>query len=255
MLKSSDYNFNLHSWKIPAKTNGMSVMRSESLTYVDSGLSCDTFNIIHITDAGLLTEREFLHAVNHFRNKNFLFCIWISGENLSSHVKAIIKKASLKQQNKEPGMGLDLATYNPVQDVLHENIIVANTSQGVRDFAEVVALNWTPPDQNVRKYFAMTTDSYLDPANGISLAIYYHERKPVSVIEIFPSNEETIGFYSLATLLQYRGKGIGSTLMRFALNKAKEDGYKFAILQASEDGIGIYEKYGFRVMTQYYEFG
>jgi len=254
MLKLIDDNFNLHSLKIPGLTEGMKVIRLTSLTYVDSGLSCDTFNIIHITNGNLLTEKEFSQAVNHFRNKQFAFCIWVGHENLSSRVEAILKNGSVKQQNAEPGMILDLATYEPMPDAPLNHIKIAYTKQDVKDFADVVAANWTPPDENVRKYFEMTADHYLNPANRVLLAVYYHEDRPVSVIELFGSGEKDVGFYGLATLAAFRGKGIGSALMKFALNRAKEDGYQYAILQASEDGIRIYEKYGFRTKTQYFEF-
>lgn len=42
--------------------------------------------------------------------------------------------------------------------------------------------------------------------------------------------------------------------MRQALNYAKQAGYKTAILQASEDGFRIYQKFGFRAVTTYYEY-
>ncbi len=254
MSKTIDNNFNLHTSKIPGMTKGMIVTRLPSLTYVDSGLSCDTFNIIHITNGFLLTEKELLDAVDYFRKNGRAFCIWVSNENLTSNVQAILNRASLKQQNKEPGMALDLSVHKPFQNALYENIIIANTPQAVNDFAEVVACNWSPPDENIRKYFTMTTAAYADAANEVSLAIYYQDGMPVSVIEIFPSDEETVGFYALATLSNYRGRGIGSTLMNFALKMSKENGFQTAVLQASEDGIGIYRRYGFRVVTEYYEF-
>jgi hypothetical protein len=178
MSKTIDNNFNLHACKIPGMTKGMIVTRLPGLTYVDSGLSCDTFNIIHITNGSLLTEQDCLQAVNYFRNKGLAFCIWISNENITPNVHDILNRASLKQQNKEPGMELDLSVYKPSQNALYDNIIIANTPQAVNDFAEVVACNWSPPDENIRKYFAMTTAAYADAANEVSLAIYYQDGMP-----------------------------------------------------------------------------
>jgi ribosomal protein S18 acetylase RimI-like enzyme len=232
----------------------MKVTRSENLSWVDSGLSCDTFNVIHITNGSQLSEREFFDALNYFRNKNFSFCIWISEENLSDTVNVLLEKARVTQQNTEPGMILALDKYELIKDHRHENIRIAETSKALRDFAEVIACNWTPPDENIRKYFTHTVDNYLDKSNEIFLAIYYHENKPVSVIEMFSSAKDTAGLYSLATLSSFRGQGLGSSLMTFALNELKTRGYKNVILQASEDGIRIYEKLGFRTLTKYYEF-
>ena len=77
---------------------------------------------------------------------------------------------------------------------------------------------------------------------------------PAGVVEIFASDRETIGLYGLATLLSFRGRGIGKALMTYALNLALRNGYQQAVLQASEDGIGIYERLGFREITTFYEY-
>lgn len=253
-MKIIDDNFNLHACAVPGINEKMQVKRSAGLSFVDSGLSCDTFNIIHITDGTILTGQDFFEAVNHFRNRQFSFCIWVNDENLTPAVKEFFIKGNLVQQNTEPGMVLDLTKYDPVQEPNTHNIVIADSIPAIKDFAEVVASNWTPPDDNVRKYFSNTAGNYLSLSDKISLVIYYDGDKPVSVIEMFGTGGETIGLYSLATLADYRGKGIGSTLLKFALKKAKESGYKKAILQASEDGIGIYKKYGFAAETLFYEF-
>ncbi|HEX5167862.1 MAG TPA: GNAT family N-acetyltransferase [Cyclobacteriaceae bacterium] len=78
--------------------------------------------------------------------------------------------------------------------------------------------------------------------------------KTVAVIEMFPSDEATVGLYGLATRREFRGKGIGSAMMTYALNKAMTLGYENVILQASPDAIGIYKRYGFKVVTRYYEY-
>jgi ribosomal protein S18 acetylase RimI-like enzyme len=254
LLKTIDQNFNLHACRIPGTTKGMKVNLLPGLTFVDSGLSCDTFNIIHITSASMVSENELLSAVNHFRKKNFAFCIWVSRENLDDKVSGILKRASVGMQNMEPGMVLDLSKYATKQDPLYGNITIAKTEAGVRDFAEVIAVNWNPPDENVRKFFKLSAGHYLNPKHKIQLVLYYEDGRPVSVLEMFGSNHDTLGLYSLATLSTHRGKGIGSALMKFALNIAKSEGYKRVVLQASEDGIGIYRKYGFEIMTNYYEF-
>ena len=49
MVDIIDENFSLHASKIPGLTEGMKVYKSPGINYVDSGLSCDTFNVIQIT--------------------------------------------------------------------------------------------------------------------------------------------------------------------------------------------------------------
>jgi len=254
MLKILDDNFNLHSRKIPALTTEMQVVSLPGLSYVDSGLLCDTFNIIHITDGFALSEEDLIKTANHFNRKRSPFCIWISNENLNEKTKDIFEKASLKLQNSEVGMVLNLSQFESFEVEVDENIQIADTDEAIMDFAEVISRNWDPPDKNVISYFKMTSEYYLDKSNQISLAIYYYEGKAVSAMEIFRSDSETVGFYSLATLTDFRSRGIGLALMTFALNKVKREGYKNGVLQATDDGLRLYQKLGFEVITKYHEF-
>jgi GNAT superfamily N-acetyltransferase len=253
MVNLIDENFNLHSWKIPALTNGMNVVKSSGVSYVDSGLSCDTFNIIHITHGKTVLAKNIVDAVNYFKTKGLAYCLWTCKENLTENVRAAIEFLNLKQQNSEPGMLLSLANYQPVQNKSHENAVIGNNRKLIQNYAEVVAKNWTPTDLNVLEYYNKVTSTILN-TNTIQFSVYYQDNKPVSAIELFSCDDKTVGLYGLATLETYRGKGIGTSLLTFALNKCKELGYSNVILQASEDGLGIYNKMGFIIYTEYYEF-
>ncbi len=253
MVGIIDENFSLHAWKIPGMTEGMKVFKSSGIIFVDSSLSCDTFNIIHIRDGKKVLPENITEAVNYYRTRQLPYCVWVCKENLTENVKAAIDRLNLKQQNLEPGMLLNLDNYKPVQNTNHENAVIGNDVKLIQDYAEVVAKNWTPTDLTVLEYYSKTTSTILN-SNSVKHSIYYQENKPVSVIELFSSNDKTVGLYGLATLENYRGKGIGTALLTFALNKCKELGFSNVILQASEDGFGIYKKLGFKIYTEYYEF-
>lgn len=253
MLAEIDDNFYQHSWKIPAQTDGMNVHHLENISYVNSGMSCDTFNIIHV-HGNALQKNEIEEAVHHFRSRGLAYCIWINNENLSSDAKAILSNMDVAQQNAEEGMVLNLSNYPAVTSNQHDNIEVVSSKGQLKEYARVIAENWSPPDQHVISYYDTTSDQYLAEKNKIILLIYYHDGKPASTVEMFPSSNEIIGLYGFATLEAFRGLGIGTSLMTFVLNKAKELGYKHAILQASEDGIGIYRKFGFKELTTYFEY-
>lgn len=254
MIQAIDQNFNRHSWYIPSLTQGMQVIRMDSLSYTDSGLPCDTFNIIHVTNGHALTEVALKPVLHHYRKQDSRFCLWINSDNRTPHADTILQQLGLSESNKEPGMVLNLKAYQPTDHALFDHIVIASKEHHMTDFACVVAANWTPPDPHVLTYYKQTATAFLNPYHRIILLVYYHEGEPVSVIELFPTDAKTIGLYSLATLEAYRGKGIGSAMMRFALNQAKALGYETVILQASEEGIGIYQRLGFQIQTTYFEF-
>ncbi|MEQ8629812.1 GNAT family N-acetyltransferase [Ekhidna sp.] len=253
MLELISNNFQSHATRIPALSEDMQVIESQHLIYVDSGLSCDTFNILYINHPEL-SESEMSKALDHYQTNELEYCIWISIENLSSQVQKVFKAFWIEEQASEVGMGLDLTDYQPIFDERHKNIQLVTTKEQLETYARVIAENWSPPDQNVIRYYDITASHYLNDANKIELLIYNHEGQPASCVELFPTDDETIGFYGFATLEKFRGQGIGTTLLTFALNKAKESGYKNAILQGTEDGLNIYKKMGFKDYTMYYEF-
>ncbi|MDX2067326.1 MAG: GNAT family N-acetyltransferase [Haliscomenobacter sp.] len=246
-------NFDRHAHLIPGQTPGMLVFQSPKLSYVDSGLSCDTFNIIHLL-SGEEVASEIRAAVDYFRQKGLAYCIWVNQENLSGEVQTCFQDLGIQVQNSEPGMVLDLNKYEVIHSPLHQNVELVHTPAQLTEFAESIAANWSPPDQNVIRYFQRVAPAILNPAHQIQLLLYREAGQVVSCLEMFPSDEHTLGFYSLATLEAYRGRGIASAMLTFALNRAKTLGYQQVILQASEDGLRIYEKVGFRKFGLYYEY-
>lgn len=254
MIQLIDHNFERHARFVPQQTPGMEVFRKPGLTYVNSGLSCDTFNILHISDGATLDPAHLERAVQYYRERELAYCIWVNQEHLTGGVEAVFHRLGINRQNEEVGMILDLAAYEPLERENHQLVKDADTPEMLMAYARILAANWNPPDAEVIKFYERTQAVYLDPANVINLLIYYHAGEPVSSLELFPSDRHIAGIYGFATLESYRGRGIGSTLFTFALNRAKALGYQQLILQASEDGLGIYKKFGFKPFTTYYEY-
>jgi ribosomal protein S18 acetylase RimI-like enzyme len=247
-------NFQHHIAHIPEQTRHMQVVHLRNLTYVNSGLSCDTFNIIHIHNGAALTEAEMMEAIHHFQYASLDYCIWITQEGLAKETQDLLSKAGVEQQAAEIGMILDLSEYVPRFSEEQHNIQIVDTPSQLEDYASVISENWTPPDQNVLSFYQNSANAWLNPVHKMILLVYYVGEKAVSVVELCPSDKQTIGLYGFATLEAHRGRGIGSALMTYSLNLAQQQGFQHAVLQATEDGIGIYKKMGFKEVTTFYEY-
>ncbi|MCR9253125.1 MAG: GNAT family N-acetyltransferase [bacterium] len=251
MIELIDENFGSHATRIPDQMQDMIVSRKGGFTVTDSGLSCDTFNIIHIHSPEI-SKDDFIEVIQSFQNSSKDFCIWVNKENLSKSTESVLNELDLSVQNEEVGMVLDLERFKPKNDLDQTNITKVDSNEDLRKFARVLAANWSPPDQNVIEYYNVTANNFLN--SNIDLFYYVHNGTPSTTVELFPSNAETAGIYGLATLEDFRGQGIGMKVMSFLLNHAKDSGYKNLILQATEDGIGIYQKLGFESYTTYFEY-
>lgn len=245
-------NFIQHTSVIPEQTEGMNVVTIGNLTLTNSGLPCDTFNVIHVT--GNFNAEVLNKVLKHFRDQSYPFCCWISEEYVNDHSLLLLLESGLERQAEEAGMILDLAHYESIISDKHQNIRQATTPAMVHEFSRVIAENWTPPDQNVITFYDKTAQTFIANKDRVSLLTYYQEGLPVATVEVFATDNEVIGIHGLATLEDTRGQGIGSALMTKVLNDAKALGYKQAVLLATEDGSGIYQKLGFHAVTTYYEY-
>lgn len=72
---------------------------------------------------------------------------------------------------------------------------------------------------------------------------------PVSTCTLFNSGA-IIGIYWVATLTEFRKKGIASYLLWHILSHARDNGHKYIALQATQLGKGVYESLGFEVICE-----
>ncbi len=252
MISAIDRNFLLHATMIPSHTSGMSVTHENGFSYVDSGLSCDTFNILHIHDAANLEPEKLASVIAFYRKASKEFCVWINQQQLSDELIHQFNSQGLIKTNEETGMVLDLTNYEGHNDSTGEVVTVSSKIM-LQEYARVLAANWTPPDQNVIQYYENTADHYL--SSDISLLVASYRGIPCTTAELFPTDHETAGVYGLATLESFRGKGLGFQMMQHVINLSIKRGFKHLILQATGEGIGIYRKLGFQPQVDYFEFG
>lgn len=253
MIHLIDDNFNQHARRIPALNSDMQVYETPNITYVDSNLPCDTFNVIHLKDGAGLKQKELAAVLRHFEDRQLPYCCWVNEEQLKPSATKLAK-LGLQEQGEELGMMLDLTEYQEVSHEGHSEIKLVTTAAEVMDYAQVISENWTPPDPHILNYYAQTAAHYLSQRNQISLLVYRHEGQPVATLELFPTNEKVIGIYGVSTKAAYRKRGIASALLTKALNLAKERGYQQVVLQATAAGAGVYRKHGFKTLTKYFEY-
>jgi len=250
-------NFDRHASFLPGATPSMNVFRFPGLTYVDSGIASDTFNIIHVRDSKKISSTELMRAISRFKEKGRLpFCLWISEENLTARITAMLSDFGLtrKPVEAEPGMILNLDAYQPSHHDLHTHIRDVKSVQDLEAYSNLLASLATPPDANTIEYYNRVASTIMKENHNLNYAIYSENEIATGGVEIFPTDDETAGIYGLATRATERGKGIGTALMIYALNKLKKRGFKQVVLQASEDGAGIYRQLGFQDVTRYFEF-
>lgn len=100
-----------------------------------------------------------------------------------------------------------------------------------------------------------TTDKDLDSIeahyseNGGYFGVVEECNCIVATIGLYRVDEITCELRKMYALPDHRGKGLGKRLMEFALNKAKEMGFKRVVLETASplnEAIGLYKRFGFQ---------
>ena len=60
-----------------------------------------------------------------------------------------------------------------------------------------------------------------------------------------------VGLYQVATLPQARGFGLGTAISQAAMQDARRQGYRQAILHSTPMGLNVYRRLGFEPVTNF----
>lgn len=105
-------------------------------------------------------------------------------------------------------------------------------------------LNLEP--QGADKDVTNLKENYMD--NHGWFQVVENTEKIIGSVGIYKVDNEECELRKMYLYAEFQGQGIGSTLMRNALDKAKELGFKYMTLQTNsvlKKALPLYEKYGF----------
>lgn len=254
-MKPINDNFIVHAAAAAAATRGMSVAYNPGFVMIDSGLNCDTFNLIILGEEVQKQEAALVAAIENYRHRGLAWCLWAGDDYLDPATRALLVGLGLEPRDASPAMTLQLNGYSPQHDSRHTRVVLAQTPDQAAHFADVIAHNWTPPDAGVYAYYARAAQAYLSQADVFRLALIYEDELPVAALEICAPPGDVAGFYALATRATHQRRGLGRALTTFALNQLKAEGYRQVVLQASEAGLPLYRQLGFEEVGAYEEWG
>lgn len=252
---AADANFATHASWIAARLESMHVDARPDLTLVDSGLPCDTFNLVCVTRLDEETaDARIREAVNRFRGVARPFSWWVGPADRPSDLGRRLVAAGLHPAESELAMAADLAAL-PAEVPRPAGLEVkrVRTPEALREFARISAANWTPPDPFVLRFYELAAPALL--ADDCPQWLYLGELDgvPVATAEA-TRTRDAAGLYNISTLTAFRRRGIGTVMTAAPLLDARADGIPLGVLQAASDGVGVYRRLGFRAYGTFTEF-
>jgi GNAT superfamily N-acetyltransferase len=252
---AADENLAVHATTATARLPGARVRIEPDLILADSGLPCDTFNVVcraRLTDTSAV--RRVGMAIAFFARPRRPFSWWLGPGYAPANLPDILTGCGLVEAESELAMAIDLGALSPhppVADGL--TIRRVRTANELATFASLLAANWTPPDAQVIRYYALAEPGLLTPDTLQWLYLGWVGDRAVATAEATIGGG-VVGIYNIGTTPQYRRRGIGLAMTHAPLIDAREAGLGTGILHAAAAGVGVYQQLGFRQFGTVTEF-
>ncbi len=232
--------------KINSFTNavGGKLINEEDFVLANTGVPTDTFNILVSKNPNIKNELKIRQELNNFNKTKSPFSVWMDARHINNEWKSLIQMYGLKEAERNVMMKLD-NTLNIGQRVSNQlTIIKVKNSKELSRYIKVFMslFECTTEHDALEKYFSKF--SHIKLGSNVQMFIGCIDDLTVTTGLLIKS-KDSYGIYDVMTKEGVRGKGFGSEMFQFLLSQTKEK-QKPVVLQASDDGINIYKRFGFK---------
>jgi GNAT superfamily N-acetyltransferase len=220
------------------------------VTLIFCGLNYAAFNAALLTRSVGDDSQELARLIQisaaQFEGRRLRWTYWICDDFMSKSVRRqashIFDRHGLRQLTRAPGMYAD-------------RLLPRERSLPPIEVRRV-------GDERTRATFAEIMSVAFDIPRSVSVSVYgaeqgwnggfrgyvgYSNGKPVTTAGAMITGD-VIGLYSVATLPQHRRLGFAEAIMRSVIEQA---GTERTVLQATSSGLSLYEKMGYRTVTNF----
>ncbi len=218
------------------------------------GLNYAAFNAALLSQPIEADIRELSRLIEipaaQFYSRNLRWTYWVCdhflGDSLRREAPRIFGRHGLRPLTQAPGMYAD--TLRPPDRALPAIEIQAVNDQRTRiAFAEIMSIAFDIP-------YAVCEGVYGSErawAGGLRGYVGFSKGRAVTSAAAMITGD-VIGLYSVATLPQYRCLGFAEAIMRQVIEQARQDaGVTRTVLQSTRSGLALYEKMGYRTVTNF----
>ena len=182
------------------------------------------------------------------------FSWWVAPTSTPANLGTILCERGLSESETEEAMVAALVDVPPAPARDDLTIVVVESVEQLRDYASLMARNWSPPSPAVVEFYERAAEAILVDDCASRFVVGYRGVEPLAGAEVH-FNSGVAGLYGIVTLDAHRRQGFATAVTLAALDIARSMGLTHAVLQASADGAPVYKKIGFTTVGTYTECG
>jgi hypothetical protein len=217
-------------------------LQFEGAEWVSFGLQHPLFNLVLRSEQ--LTDDQ-VTAVCRAMDERKLPWMWCGQptSHFSSLRHQLVKRGF--ESFTMPGMALDMSETLPERRIVPGlEIREATDMAGLEAFAAAILPAYDMPPSFSEFFTIAHKTSGFFPDFPVRIFYGIHEGRPVSGSMVF-YDKEVAAIQCVGTLSEARSKGFASAVVIECLHAAHHEGYRYAVLHASEMGFPIYARLGF----------
>lgn len=251
---------------LPDRCEGMEVVRDPHYFLINGGVPSTTFNFIchtRLQDESALVEQpasvpgstltrgqiqeQIAAAANYFGEQDLPVGWWTGPSCEPENIGEQLHHAGFTHGGLYPGMWVELERYAspPPPQTGRVQVSQVTDLEAIIHFGQIAGEVFDGTPDAARKYYEAAAEVLLEPECPFRLYLAYLDGDPVATGALFASNG-VAGIYSVATLQKARKRGIGRLLTSQALHDGYRLGLQYGTLQASAQGVSMYEALGFQ---------
>jgi ribosomal protein S18 acetylase RimI-like enzyme len=215
------------------------------VTWCLTGIPDSFLNVVFRTRLPPDRAGEIINeTLAHFKSRRVKRCSWwaetdIPRTDLDPHLIA----HGLTFDEGGTGMAADLMTLpEGLPRPAGLTIIPVEDQATLRQWSQVTRIGFGIPEHAESGLYDLFADLALELPMRSYLALL--NGQPVGTSQLFLS-AGVAGIYNVACLPEARQQGVGAAVTLAALREARQQGYRISILQASDQGYGVYRRLGF----------
>jgi GNAT superfamily N-acetyltransferase len=191
-------------------------------------------------------DAQIRETVRVFRRRRAAFT-WLTGPSSTPiDLGERLERHAFDRYSPWSGMALHLGDVSEAPPPrLRIDLRPVDDADSYTDWLRVVCKSYRLPRKAWRKMYENFTFDHQQTDSDWFHNLAVFNGVPVGASTVFLNNG-VAGIYLVATVPEARGNGIGTAMTNTALQQIGYRGYKLAVLHATEQSRGIYEKLGFR---------
>ena len=213
-----------------------------------TGLPLPPFNAVMRTRLAEGTvDRAIEQTAEYFKAKQLPWTWYVEETATPGDLPERLTAAGLVEEAPEPCMAIDM-TLLPDTPAGPEGLAIEEVAEADLggEYTEVLSIGFGLPPEIARDLADIIRGA--SPGEGVTVSGYLGrlDGRAVSTSMLVTAGG-VAGIYNVATLAEYRGRGIGAALTVAPLIEARDmGGYRIGALQSSAMGYGVYQRLGFR---------